>query len=225
MLAGVIAAREQTLGTLEETAATRQDVAHRTRLRLAIYNNQLALWIARYSAGEHVDALKQHFPDVVAACEAYHAQSKAESMDFKFLANNIEGLWLVSIAILLEVDDTLFQRLVTAINQPRKDWLYDRLVRTRLPTLLVHGQPAHPKVYGELQKAVRAEGAARDALIQGFLDGYYKRVKGCYFVGQPPETSFGLWLFELAALVKTSKLDDRSFATNPHYPADLVAIA
>ena len=197
--------------------------AHRTRLLLSILHDELEAWIASYSAGASLESLKISFANVVDATVDYYAAPKREPVNFAYLTDYIWALWTVSIAILVEVDDAAFTKLVAAINQPRKDYVYDRLVRFRMPTLLVHRDAAQPKSYEKLRNALRTNDVAeRSKLILEFIKKYYPSIKKTYFMDNDDPGRFGLWLFELAAVVKALGIDDAAFATDRHYPRDWV---
>jgi len=208
--------------TLALAAGT--DQTHRTGFYYSIYLKQLELLIAKYSYGESVASLKVSFRTVIDSLEIYQQQPVSESMDFQVLSEYIESLWLISLALLLEVSDSFLHRVITLINSSGKDAIFDRLIRLRFPQHKATNILAHSKPYLPLYQALGAEGAKREQLIGAFIDNYYKNIDGRYWAGTDKEEGeyFGYWLFELAAFVKGNALDDRSFRTNVCYPRDLL---
>lgn len=209
---------------LRHTVAGINDDEHRARLLYVIYKNELELWIAKYSAGVDISALKNDFRKVIDALDAYQKQPGSEPMNLNVLEKYIPPLWLISIAYLVNADDHLFNRIVALINQNNKDGVFDQLVKLRRPEHPAVNNILHPQPYLTLYKALFAEGEEQKQLILHFIKTYYTSIKDVYWMDIDPEQGnyFGRWLFELAAFVKGGLLDDRIFVHNPHYPKDLV---
>jgi hypothetical protein len=200
------------------------ETEHRTCLLYSIFHAQLELWIAKYSAGENIAALRDTFPEIVESFAVYLAQENSESINFQGLTDYIQSLWLVAIAILLDVSDRGLNQLLLLINHTGADAIFDSLVNLRFPECSISTSIIHPKPYLPLYKALNAKGEEQSKLIILFVDNYYKNVEGVYWRGTHQESDgfFGYWLFELAAFVKGLSIDDRFFANNVHYPRDLI---
>lgn len=211
----------------EKIADPGTDAEHRAQLRHSVFRNELELLIARYSRGDAISELKQSFLRVVTSFTEYQAGTIRKAHQFGQFDAYIYALWLVSISMLLGIDDGIFQTLLRELNNEGKDGLYERLVSLR-----VSGRPAistllYPKVYQPLFDALDATGEKQSDLIDKFLKSYYKGMRNAYWhdshLGENAGF-FGYWCFELAAFVKKLKIDDSTFANNIFYPVDLVRL-
>jgi len=198
---------------------------HRRRLLDTVFRKRLELLITRYSQGETISALAQDFPKIISALAAYHSVEEHTPLKFEEIDAYVIALWLVALAILLDVDDSHFNALLHEVNNERRDALFDRLVAQRLL-----GRPQaltlmYPNPYQPLLEALDGRGEQQASLINKFLKNYYKGMKRTYWhdshLGEDAGF-FGYWCFELAAFVKMLKIDDSAFADNIFYPRDLV---
>ncbi len=192
----------------------------------ALFRSSYESLIARYSRGEPVAPLAASFPAIVDAWERYLRDGSAEPTSFDSIDDYVTSLWLVSLAVLLAVDDALFARLLTCIGNEGKDSLFERLVATR-----VSGRPAadkllRPRSYEPLYQAIDAAEAERSKLMQKFLRGWYKGLRPCYWYenhkGPQGGGFFGYWCIEAAGVAKAFRFDDAPFRDMPYYPRDLV---
>ncbi|MEZ4868520.1 MAG: DUF1911 domain-containing protein [Caldilineaceae bacterium] len=196
---------------------------HRTSLLYTIFRAQLELWIALYSTGENIQILKGLFPTIVESFAVYLQQENSEPINFYGLTDYIQSLWLISIAILLDISDDLLKQLLSLIGHMGEDALFDSLVNLRFPQRVCYDSIIHLKPYLTLYQAINTTGEESSNLISLFIENYYSNVEGVYWVGtEETELFFGYWLFELAAFVKGLSIDDRMFANNIYYPRDLI---
>jgi PoNe immunity proteins (PoNi), C-terminal/PoNe immunity protein (PoNi), N-terminal len=198
---------------------------HRRRLLHTIFRQRFEQLILRYSRGEPVSSLRDSLSPIVESLATYHREPGHAPWRFEEFDSYIFSLWLVSWAILLNVDDGLFQNLLRELNNVGQDALYERLV-----TLRISGRPQtqtlmYPNPYASLLQALDATGEEQIRLIQKFLKSYYKGMKSAYWhdshLGEDAGF-FGYWCFELAAFTKELGIDDRAFSDNIFYPVDLV---
>lgn len=198
---------------------------HRVALRYSIFSEHLELLIARYSQGEELGALRRAFPAVIDALNAYHDEPGHRAFDFHTIYAYVDALWLVSLAILLVIDQDDLERLIALIGNDGHDALYDRLTALCIPRCLATTKLLHPRPYEFLYSALDTHGNDRDQMITRFLKGYYRGMRRTHWHDRhlyPTTGFFGYWCFELAAFVKALRIPDQSFADNIYYPRDLV---
>jgi len=216
--------KQKSIAKFKTLASETTQSSHRKRLLYSIFRDQLELWIARYSAGEKVLFLKDYFYEVIDSLDIYLKQEGSEPMDFRVLADYIQSLWIISIALLLDASDDLVAKIIKLINQSEIDAIFDRLIQLRFPDRYISSELSHSKPYLNLYKAIPMQGESQSQLIHSFIKSYYKDISEVYWMDVPPEYEvyFGNWLFELAALVKGLEIDDQLFINNANYPSDLV---
>jgi hypothetical protein len=198
---------------------------HRAQLRHSVYRRELEQLITRYSRGEAVAGLREAFPRAVDALTEYQQQAGRAAQRFEHFDAYVFALRIVSLAILLDVDDATVRRAVAELDNAGRDALYDRLVALR-----VRGGPQaatllYPDPYEPLWKAIHTMGAEQQRLVAAFLERYYDGMQNAYWHNSHLRDDagyFGYWCFELAAFVKALGIDDSSFADNPYYPSDFV---
>lgn len=211
---------------LAHYAANLQDPANNdpALLRDVMMQNMLWLFIARYSRGEPLELLKPTFPELVDALADCIFEEVPNPVNFLYLEGYVRALWLVSLALLFDVETALFERLLALIGQPGQDALYDRLLSLRMPATPTTADLLYPEPYQSLYQAIQLDGNDRDAAIRLFLKQFYRSMSdtGWYdlHLRKPPEF-FGYWCFSLAAFVKALDLPDSAFADNYYYPRDL----
>src|SRR5688572_25859757 len=81
-----------------------------------IFYLQFQYWILSYSAGEEIDTLKELFDEVLDSFLVYAQDSKVKEIDFGNLNQYVTFLWLVSIALLLEIPNEKFCEVVNKIH-------------------------------------------------------------------------------------------------------------
>jgi len=179
----------------------------------------------RYSQGESIEILKKEFPEIIIFLEEYKKEPKSELFNFKQYDHYVIALWLISISILIDLEEFDKLKLLDLIGNEGQDILYEfiasNIVSGRKKTeKVIHNLPF--KFIGILHKVEKK--GQQNALIHKYLDEWYKNFKRAWFHGSHKKDDsgfFGYWCFELAVLVKILKLDDLSFADHILYPRDL----
>lgn len=197
-----------------------------TGLRYDIFLKLYQLLILGYSQGAPVSTLKQSFPAVVKSLVAYQAGKDSEKFVFdQDIDDYVVSLWLVSLALLFEVDDQLFAQLVELIDNAGQDKLYDCLVRTRIKRHPQTERLIYPNPYKLLLDAIEAVPEKQAELMKQFLKNWYSSMKKTYWYNRHMRLNagfFGYWCIEAAGAVKAFGIDDTSFRDMPYYPKDLV---
>ncbi len=190
----------------------------------------------RYCRGDDLNDMKAFLPEVVRVWEwAYAEETKVVSAEDmvsrKGFAENLDiyivSLWLISVALCLEVDDALFTRMVTVADHGNynqgKDLLFERLVACRIP-----GRPAatallYPKPYEKLYKSIDG-GARRVEWMTAFIQSWYPALKKAYWHERhtrPEAGYFGYWCFEAAAVAKLFHYAPGAYSASEYFPKDL----
>jgi hypothetical protein len=213
---------------------------NRARYAYSIYHKIYEFPILLYSAGALIEEVKSAFTRVPEAWGAYDAladQAYPESEKPQrptFIASQetyVTALWIVSLALIFNVDDEIFSRLVQLAdskgkgNNEGQDLLYEKLVSSRLSGRKPADKLLYPKPYKLLYDAFAAQRDARAELFEQFLTQWYPGAKGVYWhdshKSRTGEGFFGYWAIEAAGAVKAMKADDSSFRDMPYYPRDL----
>jgi hypothetical protein len=199
---------------------------NRAKFAYSIFRKNYELLISRYSRGEAVSEIKAQFPATVESLVRYQAmEGHQEMMIDKSLDDYVTAFWLVSLAIVFNVDAGLFTKLVACLGGAGKDRLLDRLIATRIPDRPVGKQLAWAKIYKTLDEAIDAAPAHRPKLLQTFLAGWYGALKEVYWYdnhkGPDGGGFFGYWSIEAAGVVSAFGFDDQAFRNLPYYPKDL----
>lgn len=205
------------------------------------------LIITRYSRGDAIYELSQHFAGLLNAWELSNklaAEICAEHnlktcRDWTFELSNLNHynwcFWLVGLALALEIPEEQWQRLLALIGSEGEDVLLDRVIASRQPERKIGTTLLHKKPYARLLKAIDAPKEQQAALLRDFVDHWYAELarKGnqqlwWYIYGDPEKhplekgSYFGRWCIEAVAAVKAFGLDDSLCLGHDHYPGDLL---
>lgn len=203
--------------------------------------------LLRYSRGDDVTQLRQHFKGILDAWElsnqlaeeicAEHRSDKCR--DWTFNLSNLNHynwcFWLIGLALVLEIPEDQWQRLLVLVDSEGEDVLLDRLIASRQPERKIGTQLLHKKPYARLLKAIDAPKESQIMLLKEFVDHWYSELarKGkeelwWYVYGDPIKhplemgSYFGRWCIEAVAAVKAFNLDDSLCLGHEHYPGDLL---
>jgi hypothetical protein len=145
--------------------------------------------ITRYSRGDPIRELPQHFAGLLEAWELSNKLSAAvcaehglkTCRDWEFELTNLNYynwcFWLVGLALALEIPEDQWQRLLALIGSEGEDVLLDRVIACRQPGRHVGTTLLHAKPYARLLKAVDAGQAEQAALLREFVDHWYTELK------------------------------------------------
>lgn len=225
----------QTIAHIQKTAVRFEGIVEnpdakpeqKKRLLYSLFRDSYELLIARYSAGEPIADLRPAFTTVVQRRERHQQELGRLGNDFAAADDYVTSLWLVSLSISLDVDPTLFERLLKCIGNEGRDKLFERIVSTRVPGRPIGESVIFPKPYQSLLDAIGAADGERPKLIASFLKTWYPSLGKLkvywYDCHKGPEGGgfFGYWCLEAAAVVKAFGIDDQTFRDAPYYPKDL----
>ncbi|MCB9555568.1 MAG: DUF1911 domain-containing protein [Deltaproteobacteria bacterium] len=195
-----------------------------TRLRdqyFDLLTDQISLLKAKYSSGLDPVSLVQDVESSIAMMEqCWEAES-----------GYVQMVWILSIGIMLEMDDRCFERLSKLVaGSHLNDFLVDFLLRHRLSSYSKHSPEfAHENPYratGEVIAAAQTdkEGAVR-RLAKYLTQEWYRGHSDAGWHGSHksrPNVHSGYWSFESGALAKILALDDSSLQDQQYYPYDMV---
>jgi len=208
--------------------------------------DNLRFMISGYSRGAGVDSLAQYFPNLLDAWELSNqlsekicAEQNLESCrDWIFDLSDLNHynwcFWLVGLALVLEISDELWLRLVSLVGEGGQDQLLDRIISSRQSGRAIGSGLLHAKPYARLLKAIDAPKMEQAGLLLEFVEHWYPELNRrgenqlwWYVFGdskKPLEMGsyFGRWCFEAVAAVKAFGLDDTQCLGHEQYPGDLM---
>ena len=133
------------------------------------------LLFLQYSRGGSLQQLAADFPAMVAALEAYRQQPASEDIFFNGeLDEYTLALGLVSLGLLLHVEQDIFARLVAGIGANGQDYLLEWLIGRRLENRPVVNSLLFPKVYGRPRDAIQGPRDIQSSLLKSYLSGWYE---------------------------------------------------
>lgn len=205
------------------------------------------LQFLRYSRGDPIRELGQHFPRLLDAWELSNTLADevcrehklSTCRDWTFALSNLNHynwcFWLIGFALALEIPDDQWQRLLGLIGGEGEDALLDRVIASRQPDRRIGEKLLHKKPYARLLKAIDAPQETQAALLRDFVEHWYAELarKGkdelwWHIYGNPVKhplemgSYFGRWCIEAMAAVKAFGLDDSLCLGHEHYPGDLL---
>ena len=203
--------------------------------------------LTQYSNGDLVAALYNPFPKVLDAWELSNREAQAiceredlkSCRDWSYELNNLQYynwcFWLVGLALVFEIPDEQWQRLLALIGGEGADVLLDRVIATRQSGRQIGRRLLHKKPYARLLAAVNAKPDQQAVLLKDFVEHWYLELKRpvgkgiwWYDYGNPEVNPlekgsyFGRWCVEAVAAVKAFGLDDSLCLGHEHYPGDLL---
>jgi len=221
--------------------------AYDPQFTLDLSRDSLRLLLRRYSRGDPISELTDHFPGLLDAWELSNRladeicrEHKLDTCrDWSFELSNLNHynwcFWLVGLALALDLPDEQWQRLLALIGGEGEDALLDRVIACREPSRRIGSTLLHPKPYARLLKAIDAPQGEQAPLLKAFVDQWYTELasKGknelwWYIYGDPVKhplekgSYFGRWCIEAVAAVKAFDLDDSLCLGHEHYPGDLL---
>lgn len=194
---------------------------------IEVYNSTLAtilsyrkdILLSTYSIGASLSDFKEEYISFVASLiPIWHKEWGYEQM-----------VWALSIGILLEIEDEIFDQLVDLIrNDDPEDYLIDYLIQYRHPNWKIRINYNFPRPYGFTRKIIEEENSEQALnLLKEYLNKKWyqgSRDAGWYDLHkQNIKNHVGYWSFESGAICKIKGLDYKQLEGVPYFPYDLVA--
>lgn len=190
----------------------------------------------RYSRGDPIAELLQYFPPMLEYWELSNRllieQGKEPSFIWQedYVNCYMIAFWLVGLALVFNIPDEQWQRLLALIGNEGEDLLLDRIIATREPGRKIGTQLCHPRPYRRLLAAIDAPPQQQARKLATFVNNWYRelarRTPDCapywYNYDNVEGAYFGYWCVEAVAAVKAFGLDDSLCLGHPHYPGDLL---
>ena len=125
-----------------------EEVIRLTKEDISIYQEKKM--IATYTAGYSIERFKEEYLKYVdSLLPIWYSNSGYDAM-----------LWALSIGILLEVDETTFDKLVDLVRKDDpEDYLIDYLIQSRHPEWTIRINYNFPRPYGFTRKIIEEENA------------------------------------------------------------------
>lgn len=193
------------------------EVIKLTQEDISIYQEKKML--ATYTAGYSIEKFQEEYLKYVdSLLPIWYSNSGYDAM-----------LWALSIGILLEIEETTFDKLVDLVRKDDpEDYLIDYLIQSRHPEWTIRINYNFPRPYGFTRKIIEEENSEKAvALLKEYLTK--KWYQGCREEGwydlhkENIDNYYGYWSFESGALCKIKGLDYKQLEGLPYFPYDLVA--
>lgn len=203
--------------------------------------------LTQYSRGDAIRDLYNPFPKVLDAWELSNREAeiitreygleKCRAWEFRlsYLEHYNWCFWLVGLALIFDIPDDQWRRLIALIDGEGEDALLDRVIASRQPNRKIGNKLLHKKPYARLIKAIDAKPEQQATLLKDFVDHWYVELKRPYNISlwwydygnpeiNPMEKGsyFGRWCVEAVAIAKVFKIDDSLCLGHEHYPGDLL---
>ncbi|PUV24014.1 MULTISPECIES: PoNe immunity protein domain-containing protein [Sphingobacterium] len=185
-----------------------------------IFTTGLHTVIAKYSAGYPVQEVETDFIKVIESLkEGWQGEGKNIQFDDYILM-----LWMLSVAILLDIDDAEFRKIITVLEESGyKDGIYDIIISSKFSDKNTVSDLTYPNEFGFLKNFYATKNIED---LKNYLDkAWYKKMKPTYWFDNNKnknEVFFGYWSLESAAFVKILDVEDSSLENQQYYPYDLV---
>lgn len=185
-------------------------------VKTKIHDLKLGILIAHYSNGEDLIQIKEE-------CSSLFDEW-LEVWEPNFY---IKNLWLMSLGVLLNIDDTKFDVIRNVLSQSGiEDWLYEVLLNYKKKNLKVMPRKLiFPEIYHQLEDIIYAKENQIDLLKNYIQNDWYTNHKDCGWYDShkgSQNTYYGYWSFESGAIAKILRLNDEKLKYQNYYPYDLV---
>lgn len=231
----------------EQIRTPSQNPAYRPQYLFDLAHDYPRLILTQYSRGDGIQKIDNSFEELLAMWELSNKlaeeiclqKNQKECRDWKFELSNLNHynwcFWLVGLALVLEIPNDQWKRLLHLIDGDGEDELLDRIIASRQSDRVIGTRLLHKKPYARLLKAIDAPKPQQAVLLRDFVDHWYTELdrKGpdelwWYVYGDPVKhplkmgSYFGRWCIEAVAAVKVFNLDDSLCLGQEHYPGDLL---
>ena len=239
------------LNMLESLKTPAGDPSYEPQFVMDLSHKNYEQIIRRYSRGDPIEGLAVYFSPMLDAWE------KSEQLGAGIWSSEIKHIrhtwavnfdcyhghfWKIALALLLDIPDDQWQRLITLVGNEGEDILLDRLIASRSPNRKIGTELCFPKPYARLLAVMDAPPAKQAKLMKDFIDHWYRELgqyskhtrvpqltpyKQTYWYNFAKDNLmggayFGQWCLEAAAAAKVFGLDDSLCLGHRHYPGDFL---
>lgn len=204
---------------------TNMEVIERTQN--SIFLHQISLLLATYSVGIEISEVKSEYLKTIDALF---------NMSWNINRHYAEFLWLLSIAIIFDMEDEIFYKLGDRVKQDNlNDYLIDFLIHSRIPAWERKNQKfLWKRPYAFLEQVIISAESDDSHQAKALLLEYLKKK---WYRGNSDEVWYndhvvtekskdfphdGYWSFESGALMKILELDDSDWKDLQYYPYDML---
>lgn len=180
-----------------------------------IFKEAFDLLVCRYSIGETLDDFPSRYRELVASFEKIYSPQ----------SYYVQMLNMLSLGILLDIENETFDRLVKLINENNvSDFIYDFIIHSRNPKHIQNEKLEWKKPYTQLKNVIKLIPADKEQGLHNLKTYLNKNWYMSLFKTHNSEHNIhsGYWCLESGAIVKILGLDDSSFKEQKYYPYDLV---
>lgn len=178
---------------------------------------KFGVFIANYSLGTDLGSLKSDFDEILVEFPRFWTET----------SSYINMVWMMSIAIMLEVEQEKFYGLTDLLDRhDRHDALLDFFSDYKLRGIIALNNRnfSCPVPYAELGKVIENE-QERPKLLKTYVDkkwySGHKKFGICDVHKSKEKIYSGYWSFESGALAKILNIDDSGLQGSNYYPYDL----
>lgn len=159
---------------------------YRPQYVFELADRYLELILRRYSRGDAVSELAEHFAGLLDAWEeAERLGKEVWSDEIQYtrrawavnLDHYIRCFWLTGLALALSISDAQWKRLLALMGNEGEDTLLDRVIASRQPGRKIGDKLCFPKAYQHLLIAVEAPIEQRPRLLRSYLDSWFSNLK------------------------------------------------
>lgn len=188
---------------------------------LSLYSFYFNVLNGMYSAGEPLDDIRRMFPDIIDVMEEI----------WEVEGGYIQMLWMLSLGIMLDIDDEQFDRLKKLVEEQNvNDYLLGFLIDSK-KGIAWDGNTEeffHVVPYAKLKEVIQNKGNKElsSRVLKEYLERYWYAGHSDtdWYEAHKDENDIysGYWSFESGAIVKILQLDDSILKGTPYYPYDMV---
>lgn len=179
---------------------------------------EFQLFIAKYSNGIPVENLIGEYKNLVKNMPNFWCPS----------SGYVDMLWMVSIGVMLEVDDEIFEILIELVEQAKlDDFLLSFLIHSRKSEMIYsQNKFLYKSPYNYLLNVINQENHTAINNLKKYLEEYWYRGHsdtGWFDIHKNQQKLYyGYWSFESGAIAKILQLDDEILKDTSYYPYDMV---
>jgi len=183
-------------------------------IKKGILGQYYSLFEAHYSIGKSLEEIRKEYLNILLHIHKWN-------IDLGY----VKMVEMLSIAIMLEIEDTEFDKLVTLVERDKvKDYVIDLLIRYRKPTWQQTQTFLWNRPYKITEDIVEIAQTDKEKALEHlikYLKAWYKAIEV-----KTHESKFnihtGYWSWEAGAIAKILDLDDGSLKDQQYYPYDMV---